>query len=84
MKAGEAIKQIRLDSGRSQREVAGKLGLISQNLYYFESSGNSISVNNLLDVLGELGCSLIIQNGRYEIEIQKESKESSERSMASD
>lgn len=84
MKAGEAIKQIRLDSGRTQREVADKLGLISQNLYYFESSGNSISVNNLLDVLGELGCSLKIQSDGREIEIQNESKESGKYNLVSD
>ena len=84
MKAGEAIKQIRLESGRTQREVAEKMGVIAQNLYYFESSGNSISVNNLLDVLGELGCSLKIQSNEREIEIQSESKESSKHNLVSD
>ena len=84
MNLGSILKQLRGKKSLSQENIARAVGCTRQNVSYMEKGDSNITVKSLLSILTELNCSLKIVDNEDMERFEIKSKESSERSMASD
>ena len=77
MKVEEVIKILRKSRGLTQQELADKLGVKRQRVTTIESSGNSMTINSLIELTDIFNCVIKIESNdgeKFEIEGEKSSK----------
>ncbi len=58
MEIGEKIKKLRTEKKLSQKDLALKIGVTQQNVAYFESKGNTITIENAFKIATALEVSI--------------------------